>query len=449
MADPLAASCGRILIVDDSLLDRRLAAHICRRAGYTVYESSNGSEALALAARLAPDLVLLDIAMPDLSGYEVCTQLKQEPDTAGIPIIFISALSDSSDTVRAFEAGGVDYVPKPFRAPEVLARIRHHLALHSLQRELTRANDELEQRVRLRTAELERLNQELYELNAAYERFVPRTFLNFLQRSNITEVKLGDQVQRDLTLLCADIRAFTQRAERMSPQQSFDFLNEYLRRVGPVVRRFAGMVDQYIGDGIMALFPRSVDDALHTAMELQAEIARFSAALVAAGEPPVALGIGLHTGRVILGVIGEEERMQGTVISDAVNIAAHLERLTKVYGARILATLPAVQQLSSRAHCRRRTLAVVRVKQRSEPVTVVEFFDADPLPLADLKEATLSDFEQGLASFNAHDFSAAAGRFQSVLTASPEDAAARLYLNRATYLLANPAPPPFIMAEGF
>jgi two-component system sensor histidine kinase ChiS len=232
----------------------------------------------------------------------------------------------------------------------------------------------------------------------------------------------------------------------MSPQQSFDFLNEYLRRVGPVVRRFAGMVDQYIGDGFMALFPGSPDDALYTAMELQAEIARFNVDLMADGQPPIALGIGLHTGRVMLGVIGEEERMQGTVISDAVNIAAHLERLTKVYGARILSTYPTVQQLTSRAQSRWRTLAVVKVKQRAEPITVIEFFDADPQPLADLKEATRPDFERGLESFNSLDFSTAVERFQTVLAASPEDAAAHLYLNRATYLLTNPAPPPFIEA---
>lgn len=447
MADspaPLAAPHGRILIVDDSLFDRRLVAHICRRAGYTVYESSDGIDALNLADKLAPDLILLDIAMPGMSGYAVCTQLKQQPGTQSTPIIFISALSDAIDTVRAFEVGGADFVQKPFRTPEVLARIRHHLDLHNLQRELRRANDDLELRVRMRTAELERLNQELYALNAAYERFVPRGFLDFLQKAHITDVRLGDQVQRELTLLFADIRSFTARVERMTPQQSFDFLNEYLRRVGPIVRKFSGMVDQYIGDGIMALFPRSADDALQAAVELQAEIGRFSAALAAAGQPTIALGVGLHAGRVMLGVIGEEERMQGTVISDAVNIAAYLERLTKVYGARILSTDQTVRMFSSRTRCRWRTLAVVHVKQRVEPITVVEIFEADPEPLADLKEATLPRFQEGLESFHAHEYAAALDRFSDVLARNPEDAAAQLYAKRAIYLLTNPALPSFL-----
>ena len=162
--------------------------------------------ALEMITNSPPDLILLDINMPEMNGFEVCEKLKADADTSDIPIIFISAQEEISNKVRAFEVGGVDYIPKPFEFKEVIARVETHLDLRWLQGQLRRANEALEQRVAERTAELVRLN-------AALERFVPHEFLEFLEKDSLVDVKLGDQVQQEMTVMFSDIRNFTAESE--------------------------------------------------------------------------------------------------------------------------------------------------------------------------------------------------------------------------------------------
>lgn len=152
---------GNILLIDDTPDNLRLLTSVLSEQGYKVRSVINGQMALMGATAAPPDLILLDINMPDMDGYEVCQQLKMKPETAEIPVIFVSAFDETLDKVKAFGVGGVDYITKPFQVREVLARVENHLNLRNLQRQLRSLNDELEQRVRLRTAELEQLNQTL------------------------------------------------------------------------------------------------------------------------------------------------------------------------------------------------------------------------------------------------------------------------------------------------
>ena len=216
----------------------------------------------------------------------------------------LTAKDRVSDLVEGLGVGANDYLTKPVSKNELLARIKTHI--------------------------------ELSKINIAYGRFVPREFLRFLERESIVDVRLGDQVLKEMSILFADIRSFTTLSEGMSPEENFNFLNSYLSRVGPVIRNRRGFIDKYIGDAVMALFPESADDALQAAIAIQKEVAIYNRYRQKSGYRAIAIGIGLHRGSLMLGTIGEEQRMESTVISDAVNLASRLEELTKVYGVSIL-----------------------------------------------------------------------------------------------------------------
>lgn len=174
-----------------------------------------------------------------------------------------------------------------------------------------------------------RSRDRIVEQADAFRKFVPAEFLSFLQREDITQVKIGDQVEREITILFSDIRSFTTISERLSPEENIDFLNRYLSSMGPIVRDHGGFIDKYIGDAIMALFPRHPDDAVRAAVAMSARLVTLNAEWAKRGLPYVAIGIGIHTGPTMLGIVGEAERYQGTVISDAVNLASRLESVTK------------------------------------------------------------------------------------------------------------------------
>jgi class 3 adenylate cyclase len=180
-------------------------------------------------------------------------------------------------------------------------------------------------------SELERdkFTSELVQLKKAYERFVPREFLNLLDKQHMIDVQLGDQVEKEMTVMFSDIRGFTTISEDMEPQEIFDFINNYLGQMEPIILKHHGFIDKYIGDAIMALFPTTVDDAVRGSISMLQTLNQYNNLLQRAGYPAIKIGIGLNTGPLILGTVGGQNRMDGTVISDAVNISARIENLTK------------------------------------------------------------------------------------------------------------------------
>jgi class 3 adenylate cyclase len=175
--------------------------------------------------------------------------------------------------------------------------------------------------------------QTVSRLNQANAKFVPSEVLSFLGKDSILDIRLGDQVQKEMTVLFSDIRSFTALSERMDPAENFAFINSYLRKMGPLIREHGGFIDKYIGDAIMALFPRGASQAVAAALAMSEGIKAFNATN---GREPIAIGIGINTGSLMLGIVGEEMRYDGTVISDAVNLASRLESLTKYYGVDII-----------------------------------------------------------------------------------------------------------------
>ena len=173
---------------------------------------------------------------------------------------------------------------------------------------------------------------DLKDTNISIERFVPHAFLAIVGKPSIVDVELGDNKRQNMTVLFSDIRNFTTLSEKMTPDENFAFINTFLERMGPVIRAHNGFIDKYIGDAIMALF-NNADDALCAGLAMHDALEGFNAERVASGLEPIAIGVGLNTGSLMLGTIGEKHRMDGTVISDAVNLASRIESLTKEYAS--------------------------------------------------------------------------------------------------------------------
>jgi predicted ATPase/class 3 adenylate cyclase len=268
------------------------------------------------------------------------------------------------------------------------------------------------------------------DLIAAYERFVPREFLAYLGKKSIVDVALGDQVEREMTILFSDIRDFTALSERMGPAENFEFINSYLSRMEPVIRRRHGFIDKYIGDAIMALFATEADEAVAAALEMAEELSRFNVERESRGRPPVRIGIGLNSGRLMLGTVGGRDRMDGTVISDAVNLASRVEGMTKTFGATVLVAENTVKRLKDPGRHPHRPLGTVRVKGKSQPVTVYEFFGSDSKEVIERKIASRDAFADAVRLCAAGDFTRAAAGFEVIVRSNPADLAAAAYFRR-------------------
>jgi len=274
------------------------------------------------------------------------------------------------------------------------------------------------------------LRERLSTITAAYSRFVPREFLNLLGIEDIRKVEVGQQVERKMTILFADIRNFTALSESMSPQENFNFLNSYLVQMEPVITAHGGFIDKYVGDAIMALFPESPDAALRCALAMLERLDQYNNGRQRAGYRPIKVGIGINTGIVILGTVGGAARMDGTVIGDAVNLAARLERLTKEYRVSILISEYTLYCLDQPNLWSIRFLDRTHVRGKQGTQSVYEVFNGDPARLREAKTRTVKNFESALAYYHIDDLLTARERLNAHVANVPEDDAAYVYLER-------------------
>ena len=265
------------------------------------------------------------------------------------------------------------------------------------------------------------LVSDLKELNTAYKRFIPHEFLSFLDRKTIREVQLGDQVLKHMTVMFADIRNFTGISEKLTASENFQFLNEYLKRTGPVIRRNNGFIDKYIGDAIMALFPSTAADAVSATLELEQELATFNEELSKRGLDPIRVGVGIHTGTLMLGTIGEEQRIESTVISDTVNIANRVEDLTKLYCNKAIITEEVLAECGSDQKDCVRSLGKVTIRGKQEPIGIYDLFCMDRTLEKELKSRTRAEFELGVSLLEQGELEDAERQFREVLAANPSD----------------------------
>ena len=273
-------------------------------------------------------------------------------------------------------------------------------------------------------------------LTEAYQRFVPKQLLTNLNKESILDVQLGDQVQKEMSILFSDIRSFTSLSESMSPEENFRFVNKYLSKMGPIVRDNHGYIDKYIGDSIMALFDRSPEDAVHTSVKMLDALRVYNKERIQEGNNPILIGIGVNTGKMMLGTLGESDRMEGSVISDAVNLAARLEGLTKLYKTPLLLSEETLLKIGDSIFDTR-LIDKVAVKGKENPVMVYEVLNGEYTDLRDAKISTLPKFKKGFELYQNQQFKNALEFFKTCIEKVPEDGVAELYIERCEKLISS------------
>lgn len=273
------------------------------------------------------------------------------------------------------------------------------------------------------------LNTEL-KLKEIASRFVPNEFLSLLGCNNLIDINLGDTKQQIMSVMFCDIRDFTRLSESMTPSENFTFISSYLFQMEPVISKHQGFIDKYIGDGIMALFSGSANDAVNAGIAMLKHLEVYNDYRNNSSYQSIKIGIGINTGLLILGTVGTEKRMDGTVISDAVNLSARIETLTKDYGTPLLISHHTYASLAEPENYAIRMIDLVKVKGKEELVTVYEVFDADPEPIKAAKLSTLEHFTNAISAYNKKEFEQARLLFNHCLAINPGDNVCQIYLSR-------------------
>lgn len=306
----------RILIVDDLPLGRQLISDVIGLMGHEAAEAPDGETGIILARSVpAPDLILLDVEMPGMDGFQVCKILKADPLTQSIPIIFITSYNESEDRVRGLNIGADDYLAKPFAIRELTARIEKRL--------------QARQETKLLLGQQAMIRQ-------TFERFVAPQVVEILLREP-DRVKLGGDLQQ-ITVMFTDLEGFTTLSEDTPPHELLRVLNRYHELVSRLVNQHGGIVNKFMGDGVMVLFNTPIPREHHARSAVEAALAIRAAlpALHAELEPRfrLFLNCGIHTGPAIVGNVGTAHYMDYTALGDTVNLAARLQDMA--HGNQIL-----------------------------------------------------------------------------------------------------------------
>ena len=334
---------NKILIVDDEPINIELLEDLLIPQKYIVEGALNGEEALAKIQNELPDLILLDVMMPGMNGFQVCSEIRKNSSLPYIPIIFITAYQiDQSDIIHGLDMGGDDYIRKPFDSSELFSRIRSCLRVKKLYDDLARTKTEL-------------------------SRYVSLSTVDMVEKKASKEVFQADRAAV-VTVLFSDIRGFTNFSENMVPAEIFKMLNLNLSRQIKVIEKYNGIIDKLNGDEIMAIFegPDMASNALKCAHGIikVLSVPENSKLLDWAG-----VGIGINTGQIYLGSLGSDTFKDYTIIGNTVNIAARLCGLASKY--QILFT-EATLKLIKKTEFNYRTVKRVSLRGISSPINVLE-----------------------------------------------------------------------------
>lgn len=342
----------KVLVADDNPNSRQLVKDILESLGYEPILAIDGPGALAAAQAQVPDLIILDVNMPGMSGFEVLAILKSDETLSKIPILMLTALADVDNRVTGLGLGADDYLSKPFSPRELAARID----------------------ARLRTkAEADNLRQTKEMIRQTFERFVAPSVVEKLLQDP-TQVKLGGQLQ-EVTVLFSDLEGFTSLSEHTPPEMLLGILNQYHALVVTMIQSYGGTVDKFLGDGVMALYntplpqPDHALRAVKTALHIRSALLDFYNQFDV--EYQIKLNFGIHTGMAVVGNVGTQQIMEFTAVGDTVNLASRLQGLGEQ--GQILISQATYSQIKEQVTTN--PIGNQFVKGRREPVMVYEVLD--------------------------------------------------------------------------
>ncbi len=436
-----------ILCIDDEmsiLISLKTELKLIFKKEYFIEIAENGEDALELVDELLEDdyeimLVISDYLMPNMKGDEVLKHIHQKiPNSIKIMLTGQATMEGVSNAIQ--HAKLYRYMAKPWQAIDFKLTVTEAINTYTKNSELKIKNQILEDMNTSQTNLITQLYKKEQSLQSSLDaelklkevtsRFVPNEFISLLGYESITNISLGDAVQKEMSVFFADIRGFTTLSEQLTPEENFKFINSYLKQMEPVITKYNGFVDKYIGDSIMALFSGNADDAVNAGIAMLERLVIYNGYRANYNYMAIKIGIGINTGSLILGTIGGQARMEGTVISDAVNLAARTESLTKEYDVPLLITHHTFSDLKDKNAYLIRKIDVVKVKGKEENITIYEVFDADVDTIKAAKIASLDIFTQALQAHDEQDFVSARKLFTECVNACPDDTVSQIYLAR-------------------
>jgi adenylate cyclase len=310
---------ARILVVDDTPLNVKLLADLLGAQGYDVLTASSGRQALALLEKEDLDLVLLDVVMPEMSGYEVCRKIRANPSTGILPVVMVTALDPGEERIKGIEAGADDFLTKPINQAELLARVRSLLRVRELYEQLADLNRTLEQRVREQVGQLERMGR--------LKRFFSPQLAELIVAGDAEDPLKSHR--REVTVVFLDLRGFTAFAETSEPEEVMGVLREYHAEMGKLILNWEGTLERFTGDGMMIFFNDPVlvanpaERAVRMAVAMRARVTELAVGWRKRGFD-LDFGIGIAQGYATIGAIGFEGRWDYGAIGTVTNLAARL-----------------------------------------------------------------------------------------------------------------------------
>lgn len=463
------------MLVDDEPANLTLLEELLHLEGYATVSAQSGAEALSLARASRPDLILLDIMMPDMDGFDVCDRLRKDTTLQTVPVIFLTALDDDTSRIRGLEMMADDYLTKPFNSRLLLAKVENILQLSQMRSQAVSSqfNQQVREQSKRQIAAAWEANEYLAQ---KFQLFVPEQLLGRIAPQGIESIQLGNVTEEELTILFCDIRGFTAIAESQEARETFEWLNAFFTKMNDCITSHGGFIDKYLGDAIMAVFDKPNShamDAIEAAVAMQETLQEFNASRHKYNlESPVNIGTGINTGIGMIGTLGSDRRMDSTVIGDVVNTASRLENLTKIYGCQIIVSENALvhareflNNISPSSNSNEslllkcdlevetqesimstsgataadsplpsnnyyyRWIDRVTPRGKQQAIEIYEIWSAS-CPDSEAKQLTQGLFDKGIQGWQSERFVAALGYFQQLIEQNPADTVVSFYINR-------------------
>jgi signal transduction histidine kinase/DNA-binding response OmpR family regulator len=392
----------KILLVDDEPINLQILENQLKLNQYQILRASDGIEALKIIDIEKPDLVLLDVMMPKLSGYETCKKIREKYSETELPILMLTAKNRLEDLMNGFAVGANDYLAKPFSKGELLSRIKSHL--------------------------------NLLKTNRSTRRFFPQEYLDFFSKESILDIQKGDHISKEMSVVFSDIRSFTTLSEKMTPAENFNFVNSYFSRITPIISNNKGVVVKFLGDGMMSIFPDSVKSSIDSSIEHLNLVTEYNQHRIKKSREPIQVGIGIHFGKMMVGLVGDTNRLQGDAFSDQVNLAARIEGLTKYYGASILISETIYSQIQNDSVYKIRFVDKVKVKGKTEAIRIYEILNGNSIKI-EKKILTKDIYTEAVFAYYQTELKLALELFEKAQSIDSEDMAVQVFINRTKYFL--------------